>query len=236
MGLMRALIAATAAYISVQAFGGSSSKSAPPKKSDPKLGPYLFVERQLGGQADAPVLLLLHDDGSRAEDALQLLDGLGTPARVLALQGDQFAKDGFAFVDVQRPDRGKAEIDAAVKLSAAAADALSRFSPSRRIVVAGVGRSGTLAALLALFGGVAVRVGLGAGGRLEPSQIPMAAGADAPAIVLTWPPDLAPTIEAAKLAASRKLSVQVVEYDGQTPPPADVLGGWLREQLVKLLP
>lgn len=215
---------------------GLSQVFGQPAASKPaKLGPYQVAEQVFGEpSASAPVVLLLHDEGSSVDQAFKALGDPGVPCRVLAPLGDRIIKDGFGFVD-PLVQRAKGELDAAARLTAAASDALMRFSPQRKILVAGFGASGSLAALLALYGGIAVQGALGAGGVLVEGQLPTQAGVAAPVVMLAWGPQLKALTKVADAAAKRDLDLTVVEYDGEHAPDPGTQGDWLRQRIAAAL-
>ncbi|PCC75739.1 hypothetical protein SAMN02745121_00280 [Nannocystis exedens] len=204
----------------------------------PKLGSWEFAEwttTATDPAAELPTIVVLHDTDSGDADIRAMFAGFESPARVLVPLGTVGSGQKRSYIEPQ------ADLMTLQKVSIGLQDflfaALQERKVKGRLIVVGLGSSGTLATALGLFAGLAVRQAYALGGSYNTSSVPLAPQADVK--IRQWLQSVLSksvqdaTTEAFKLMTSRGFNAELLIGDFDLPVTTAVFKAWLWPELLQ---
>lgn len=221
-------------------FGGPTIAPSPKPNPTPgpdRLGGWEFAEWTTTAtdvSTELPTIVVLHDVSSGAADVRVLFEGLEQPARIFVPLGKFGAGEQRGYIALEGASMKEAQT-AAMELQSFLFAVLSARKVTGRIIVIGLGTSGTLAIALANYAGLAVRQAYAVGGLYEPAYVAEKPQAQVRVRMLlqeTAPQNVqANTANAFKLMSERGFDAQVLAGDFDLPVTSALAKQWLWPEL-----
>lgn len=201
-----------------------------------RLAGYELAEWTTGGAspgAELPTIVILHAPSSGDQAVRQAFANFPAPARLVVPLGRTGEGQVRSYVDPTLPNiGGRLQIES-VALQSLLAAVLQSRKVLHRVIVVGLGGSGTLAMLLGLYAGASVRQAYAVGGTLDSTQVAPAPTAAVQLRMLVsgglLPGMAEGTLAAVQLAASRGFDAHA-EVGGVQALPT-LIQTWLWPQL-----
>ncbi|MCY1062150.1 hypothetical protein [Nannocystis sp. SCPEA4] len=204
----------------------------------PKLGSWEFAEwttTAADPTVELPAIVVLHDADNGDADIRAMFNGFESPARILVPLGTLGTGQKRSYIEPQ------ADMLALQKVSLALQDFLFAILKERkvkgRLIVVGLGSSGTLATALGLFASLAVRQAYALGGSYNASSVPLAPQAQVK--IRQWLQSVLSksvqdaTTEAFKLMTSRGFNAELLIGDFDLPVTTALFKAWLWPELLQ---